>query len=115
MKRFLVLFFSSLLLIFIIMYFRYDTYKLRYLVDVVWLVGVLYFAVGVFTLHNVRRLFRTISFSAKRFMNKDLTHASYYDYYMDKEQQEATTGVPALLVGLIHVIFSLITSYIYFV
>lgn len=94
---------------------RYDTYKLRYLVDIVWLVGVLYFAIGIFALNNVRRLFRTISFSAKRFLNRDLTHASYYDYYMSKEQQEMTTGVPALLVGLIHIAFSLITSYIYFV
>lgn len=98
------------------MYFRYDAdYKLRYLVDVMWLIGVIYFAFGIFGLSNVRRLFRSIGFSFQRFMSKDLTHASYYDYYMQKEKQDTVTGVPALLVGLIHIIISLVISYRYFV
>jgi hypothetical protein len=97
--------------------YRFDSdFSMRTLVDAMFVVGMIFFSFGILTSSNVRKSFRGFAYTFNRVFKRNYKHLSFYDYVIEKEAQkkEPVTGVAAMLVGLIHIVVSVIISVQYF-
>ena len=104
--KFLSALLSSLLLSFLLFYFRFDMEVgpgYINVLDSLFVVNITYLFIGLLTLSNAGQVLRSTGFALRNmFLPGKIKYRNYYDYLQNNPRnREKTTGLATLMVGLI--------------
>ena len=113
-KRFLITLGSAALLSYLLILTRFDNEFIKInILDATFVVGMVYFFMGLLTVTNATQVFRSTGFALKNLFSprRSVRHLSFYDYKQQKEKDnDKTTGIPAIVVGFLIIMMDIIMS-----
>lgn len=115
-KRFLATLIVSALLIYAILYSRYDlVFEPNNVLDSIFIVGMVMFFIGIIIATNITQVFQGFTYTLRNVFKKQPKHLSYYDYKRSNQHQvDVTTGIPLLFIGGLYFFGTIIISYFYY-
>ncbi len=115
-KKLMITFIISALLIYAILYTRYDSeFEVINILDSIFIVGMVMFFSGIIIATNITQVFQGFTYTLKNVFKKQPKHLSYYDYKNANERErDVTTGIPLLLIGGLYFFGTIIISYFYY-
>ena len=113
-KKFLITIGSAALLSYLLILTRFNNEFIQInILDATFVVGMVYFFMGLLTVTNATKVFSSTGFALKTLFSpkRRSQHLSFYDYRIQKEKDKnRTTGFPALIVGFLIILMDLIMS-----
>ena len=115
-KKLLVTFIISALLIYAILYTRYDLeLEPNNILDSVFIVGMVMFFIGIIIATNITQVFQGFTYTFKNVFKKQPKHLSYYDYKRSNPHQvDIATGIPLLFIGGLYFFGTIIIAYFFY-
>ena len=91
-------------------------YEYAFIADALFVTGIIMFFIGLILMTDATKIFTSFGYTFKVMFRRQPMSQSYYDYKLAKEMGETgeeTLGIPALVVGILMVVASIIiTTYI---
>jgi len=117
LKRFLITLIISALLIYGILYTRYDSeLEPKNILDSVFIVGMVMFFSGIIIATNISQVFQGFTYTLKNVFKKKPKHLSYHDYKnANRNEPDITTGIPLLFIGGLYFFGTMIYAFIYYI
>ncbi len=91
-------------------------FNYKNILDATFVVGIVFFAIGLIIVTGAGKVFRGIGFLAKKLVGRKYQNYTYFDYVSEQnevKQPKSSSGATIFTTGSILMVVSLILSYMY--